>query len=130
MRRDIRRQGAVLLISVAVYGAATALFGLSTIFGLSYFLFGLTGASDTISTVIRGTLRQIMTPDRLRGRMTSVNMIFFMGGPQLGELEAGAVASLFGAPFAIVTGGIATILLTGWLAWRHPVLRRYTSDQG
>ena len=127
-RREIVRQGYWLLLSVVVYGAATALFGVSTGFVLSYVLFGLTGAGDTISTVIRGTIRQIMTPDALRGHMTSVNMMFFMGGPQLGELEAGLVASLFGAPFAIVTGGIATVLLTGWLAWRYPRLRAYTSD--
>jgi uncharacterized membrane protein YraQ (UPF0718 family) len=69
-----------------------------------------------------------MTPDHLRGRMTSVNMVFFMGGPQLGELEAGLVAAVFGAPAAIVTGGIATVLLTGWIAWKYPRLRRYTSD--
>ena len=86
----------MLLASVAVYGLATAMFGISTIFALSYFLFALTGAGDTVSTVIRHTLRQMITPDRLRGRMTGVNMIFFMGGPQLGELEAGLVAALFG----------------------------------
>jgi MFS family permease len=102
------------------------LFGISTIFALSYILFALTGAGDIVSTVIRGTLRQLMTPDHLRGRMTSVNMIFFMGGPQLGELEAGLVASVFGAPVAIFTGGIATVLLTGWIAWKYPRLRRYT----
>jgi MFS family permease len=125
-RRSIHRQGVVLLISVAIYGLATALFGLSTILALSYFLFALTGAGDTVSTVIRGTLRQLMTPDHLRGRMTSVNMIFFMGGPQLGELEAGLVAAMFGAPLAIFTGGVATVLLTGWVAWKYPRLRRYS----
>jgi MFS family permease len=98
-------------------------------FALSYLFFALTGAGDTVSTVIRGTIRQIMTPDHLRGRMTSVNMIFFMGGPQLGELEAGVVAALLGAPFAIVSGGIATVLLTGWIAWKYPRLREYRSDR-
>lgn len=126
LRPSIRRQGAVLLISVAAYGLATALFGLSTAFALSYILLGLTGAGDTVSTVIRGTLRQLMTPDRLRGRMTSINMVFFMGGPQLGELEAGLVAAVFGAPLAIFTGGIATALLTAWVAWRYPRLRKYS----
>lgn len=128
LRRDIHRQGVVLLVSVAVYGLATALFGLSTMYALSYILFGLTGAGDTVSSVIRGTIRQMMTPDRLRGRMTGVNMVFFMGGPQLGELEAGVVAALFGAPFAIVTGGLATVLLTGWVAWKYPRLRNYTAQ--
>ena len=99
LRRDIYRQGVVLLTSVAIYGLATALFGLSTSFALSYVLFALTGASDTVSTVIRQTIRQVMTPDRLRGRMTGINQIFFMGGPQLGEMEAGAVAAVFGVPF-------------------------------
>lgn len=128
LRRDVHRQGVVLLVSVAIYGLATALFGLSTIFTLSYVLFALTGAGDTVSTVIRGTIRQLVTPDHLRGRMTSVNMIFFMGGPQLGELEAGVVASALGVPFAIFTGGLATVLLTAWIAWRYPRLRNFTSD--
>lgn len=129
LRRDIRHQGVVLLVSVAIYGLATALFGLSTILALSYFLFALTGAGDTVSTVIRGTIRQLATPDGLRGRMTSVNMIFFMGGPQLGELEAGLVASLLGVPFAIFSGGVATVLLTGWIAWHYPRLRTFTLEE-
>ena len=95
---------------------------------LSYVLFALTGAGDTVSTVIRNTIRQVMTPDRLRGRMTGVNMIFAFGGPQLGELEAGLVAAALGVPFAIVTGGIATVLMTGWIAWRYPRLRNYTAE--
>ncbi len=128
LRRNIHRQGVVLLVSVGIYGLATALFGISANFALSYFLFALTGAGDTVSTVIRGTIRQLMTPDHLRGRMTSVNMIFFMGGPQLGELEAGVVAAAFGAPFAILTGGLATVLLTAWIAWRYPRLRQFTSE--
>jgi MFS family permease len=125
VRRDIDRQGVVLLISVALYGLATALFGLSTNFALSYFLFAFTGVGDTISTVIRGTIRQLVTPDELRGRMTSVNMVFFMGGPSLASSKAGIAASLLGVPFAIVSGGLATVLLTGWIAWRYPRLRNY-----
>lgn len=127
LRREIQRQGVVLLVSVVIYGLATAFFGVSTVFALSYLLFGLTGAADTVSTVIRATLRQLITPDHLRGRMTGVNMIFFMGGPQLGELEAGLVAAAFGVPFAIVSGGLATVLLTGWVAWKYPRLRHYTA---
>jgi MFS family permease len=127
LRKDIYRQGVVLLTSVALYGVATMLFGLSTNFVLSYILFAFTGAADTVSTVIRQTIRQMMTPDRLRGRMTGINQIFFMGGPQLGEMEAGIVAALFGVPFAIVSGGLATIVLTGYIAWKYPRLREYTS---
>ena len=129
-RGEIKRQGHVLLVSVAIYGVATLFFGLAANFYLSYFLFALTGAADTVSTVIRGTIRQVLTPDHLRGRMTGVNMIFFMGGPQLGEMEAGLVASAFGVPFAIVSGGLATVLLTGWVAWRYPKLRAYEASHG
>lgn len=125
LRSDIKRQGVVLLVSVAIYGLATALFGLSTSIVLSYVLYALTGAGDTVSTVIRSTVRSLLTPDNLRGRMTSFNMIFFMGGPQLGELEAGMVAAAFGVPFSIFSGGVATVLLTGWIAWKYPQLRNY-----
>ena len=127
LRGEMKKQGVILLMSVAIYGLATAIFGISISLPLSYFLLTLTGAGDTVSAVIRGTIRQLMTPDALRGRMVSVNMLFFMGGPQLGELEAGLVAAFFGAPIAIFTGGIATLLLTGWVAWRYPSIRRYGS---
>jgi MFS family permease len=125
LRREVHRQGLVLLASVIVYGLATALFGLSTVFVLSYLFYSLTGAGDTVSMVIRNTIRQLNTPDRLRGRMTGVNMIFFMGGPQLGELEAGLVASVFGVSLSIFSGGLATVLLTLWVAYRYPQLRNY-----
>jgi len=127
-RREIHRQGVALLVSVAIYGSATALFGISTFITLSYLLYALTGAGDTVSMVIRNTLRQLNTPDRLRGRMTGVNMVFFMGGPQLGELEAGLVGSLFGVPLAVFTGGLATVLMTAWVAWKYPQLRKYVGQ--
>jgi MFS family permease len=127
LRDDMKKQGVILLWSVAIYGVATAIFGISTSFIFSYFLFALTGAGDTVSSVIRGIIRQMMTPDELRGRMVSVNMMFFMGGPQLGELEAGIIAAAFGAPVAIFTGGIATVLLTAWVAWQYPSIRKYTN---
>ena len=73
-------------------------------------MLAISGAADTVSTVIRQTIRQLVTPDRLRGRMTSVGMIFFMGGPQLGELEAGLVARYVGAPLSVVTGGVGCLL--------------------
>lgn len=122
---NIKRQGAVLLIAVAAYGVATALYGASQLFALSFFFLALLGASDTVSTILRNTIRQLSTPDHLRGRMTSVNMIFFMGGPQLGNLEAGIVAALFGAPFSVISGGVATVMIVGLVAWVAPQLRNY-----
>ncbi|HVQ31888.1 MAG TPA: MFS transporter, partial [Vicinamibacteria bacterium] len=83
------RQGRLLLSSVAAYGLATLAFGLSRSYVLTLIALAAVGLADLVSTVIRQTLRQLITPDRLRGRMTSVNMIFFIGGPQLGEVEAG-----------------------------------------
>ena len=105
-----RQQGKLVIGSVAVFGLATVAFGLSHIFWLSLLMLGLAGAADTVSTVLRQTIRQLATSDHLRGRMTSINMVFFMGGPQLGEVEAGAVATLIGAPLSVVTGGIGSVL--------------------
>ena len=121
----IKRQGTLLLSAVALYGVATILFGLSTSFWLSLALLAFTGVADAVSMVIRHSLRLLLTPDHLRGRMQSVSMIFFMGGPQLGELEAGLVAQAFGPVFSVVTGGIGTIVATAALAWRYPMLRGY-----
>jgi MFS family permease len=125
----IERRGWVLLGSVLIYGLATIVFGFSRLFWLTFLCLGVTGAADTVSMVLRNIIRQLTTPDHLRGRMTSVNMVFFMGGPQLGELEAGAVANWFGAPFSVITGGLGCILATVWVGWQTPALRRYRRDE-
>jgi MFS family permease len=106
----LRRQGRLVVASVAVFGVATAVFGISTIYWLSLLMLATLGAADTVSTVLRQTIRQLVTPNPLRGRMTSINMMFFMGGPQLGELEAGALAKLIGAPFSVVVGGMGALI--------------------
>ncbi len=124
----IQRRGRVLLVAVGFYGLATVVFGISHTFWVTFGCLALTGAADTVSMVLRNIVRQLTTPDRMRGRMTSVNMIFFMGGPQLGELEAGLVAQAFSAPISVVTGGIGCLVATAWTAAREPVLRRYTRD--
>jgi MFS family permease len=127
-RKPIQHQGKILLISVALYGLATAIFGLSAIFFVSYLLFALTGVGDTISTVIRSIIRQHLTPEQLRGRMTAVQMILAMGGPQLGEVESGLLAAAMGTSFTIFTGGMLTFLMVGWLAYRSPTLRTYVHN--
>jgi len=121
----IRRQGRALLASVAVFGLATIVFGLSRAFWLTFLALVIVGGADGVSTIIRNTIRQLLTPDRLRGRMTSVNQMFFMGGPQLGELEAGLVAQAFGAPISVISGGVGCLLTLGWVSARYPLLRRY-----
>ena len=121
----IERRGAVMLWAVAGYGLATVVFGLSHTFWVTFGCLALTGATDTVSMVIRNMIRQLETPDRLRGRMSGVNMVFFMGGPQLGEFEAGSVANWLGAVFSVVSGGVGCLIATGWIAVTTPALRRY-----
>jgi len=124
----VKKPGQVILYSVAVYGLATVLFGLSRDFAISLLLLGMTGAADTVSTILRGTIRQLVTPDEMRGRMTSVNMIFFMGGPQLGEMEAGFAAALLGAPLSVITGGIGCLIAVALTAWKAPALRKFDDE--
>ena len=114
-----------MIWAIGVYGIATVAFGLSRAFWLTFVCLAATGAADAVSTVLRGIIRQLMTPDRLRGRMTSINMVFVMGGPQLGELEAGLVANWRGAPFSVIIGGIGTLIAAGVIAAKVPELRRH-----
>ncbi len=125
----IHRQGQLLLGAVVVFGLATILFGVARVYILVFAALALIGAADSVSTIIRNTIRQLNTPDSLRGRMTSINQIFFMGGPQLGEIEAGAVAQYFGVPFAIVSGGVGTILGVWLVAYLWPTLARHSGDE-
>ena len=126
---ELRKQGPIFLGAVVVFGAATVLFGLSSSFILAWIALAITGAADSVSTIIRNTIRQLQTPDHIRGRMTSVNMIFFQGGPQLGEVEAGIVAQLLGAPFAIVSGGVACVLGMTLIVRKWPALLTYNGDE-
>jgi len=113
---------------VVSYGVWTIVFGISRWYWLTFLSLALMGASDTVSMVIRNTIRQLQTPDYIRGRMISVNQIFFMGGPQLGELEAGLVAQFLGAPIAVITGGLGTILAVAGIAKKWSQLRTYDGE--
>ncbi|HEY6327848.1 MAG TPA: MFS transporter [Blastocatellia bacterium] len=121
----IKHQGRTVLIAIGIYGAATIGFGVSRIYWLSLTMLALVGASDTVSTVLRQTIRQLVTPNYLRGRMTSVNMVFFMGGPQLGEMEAGTVAQFLGAPWSVISGGIGCVLAVLIAAFKAKNLLAY-----
>ncbi len=125
----IVHRGRVLVWAVVAYGAATILFGLSRDFLLTFACLAATGAADTVSMVLRNIIRQLGTPDEMRGRMTSVNMIFFMGGPQLGEFEAGTVANWLGATFSVVSGGIGCLIATAAIALRTPGLMSYRREE-
>lgn len=128
-KQNIRRQGRLLLWAVVAFGGATILFGISKVYLLTFAALILVGAGDTVSTVLRNTIRQLQTPDYLRGRMISINQIFFAGGPQLGEVEAGVVAQAFGTPAAVITGGIGCIIAVAFVAAKWPQLRNYNGDE-
>jgi MFS family permease len=125
----LRKQGAIFLIALVIFGSATVLFGATNAFAIAMLALILMGAADAVSTIVRNTIRQLNTPDHIRGRMTAVNQIFFQGGPQLGEVESGIVASLFGVPAAIISGGIGCIVGTVLIMLKWPHLRTYNGDE-
>ena len=127
--RELRKQGQLFLGAVIIFGIATVIFGMTKSLLIAWLALATTGAADGVSTIIRNTIRQLQTPDHIRGRMTSVNQIFFQGGPQLGEIEAGSVAQFFGAPFAVITGGIGCIIGTLLIIRKWPQLRTYNGDE-
>ena len=123
------RQGMLISISVAMFGLATILFGVSTSFWLTMLALILIGVFDGLSTIIRNTVRQMLTPDAMRGRMMSITQIFFKGGPQLGEVESGLVAQILGVPFAIVSGGVGCVLAACIVVKKIPQLWNYNGDE-
>ena len=127
--RNLRRQGLLISISVVMFGLATVLFGVSTSFWLTMLALILLGAFDGLSTIIRNTVRQLQTPDAMRGRMMSITQIFFKGGPQLGEMESGLVAQVFGVPLAIISGGIGCVLAAGIVIKKYPQLWAFSGDE-
>jgi hypothetical protein len=121
----IRHQGRWVICMIALYGAFTVLFGLSqNLFTAGIFL-AATGAADMVSTVLRQTIRQLNTPDEMRGRMSSISMLFNVTGPQLGDYEAGLLAHYTGERLSIVVGGIGCALVSGWYWVRGKALKHY-----
>jgi MFS family permease len=110
-RPPLRRAGRGLLWSVAGFGAATVVFGVSRNVVLSFVMLALTGALDNVSMVVRGTLVQVLTPDEMRGRVSAVNAIFISSSNELGAFESGVTARLFGPVLSVVGGGVGTILV-------------------
>jgi MFS family permease len=124
-----RRVGRLMFAAVAVYGAATIVFGLSTHVVLSIAALAVAGAADMISIVIRQTLVQLDTPDAMRGRVSSVNSIFIGASNQLGEFESGLTAAWFGAVASVVLGGAGTLAVVGlWMRWFPELAARQRMD--
>jgi MFS family permease len=122
----VRHAGRWILIGIAVYAISIVLFAHSQILWVSILLLVASGIGDTTSAVLRATINQLATPDRLRGRMASINSIFTNSGPQLGQFEAGAVAALVGAEMSVWLGGLMILILVGLTAILFPNVRKFT----
>jgi MFS family permease len=120
----MKHAGRTLIWCVTGFGAATILFGLSKVFWLSLGVLLLIGAFDSVSVIIRGSIVQLVTPDEMRGRVSSVNNIFIGTSNEFGALESGLTAALFGPVISVVAGGIGTILVVLGVAWRWPETRK------
>jgi MFS family permease len=119
-----RGAGRKMLICVAIFGAATVVFGLSRNIWLSCAALLVVGASDMISVVVRSSILQLATPSEMRGRVSSVNWLFLGASNELGEYESGLTAHWWGAVRAVVIGGVASMAITGMWAGFFPALRR------
>ena len=119
-----KQVGAKMFASVAVFGVATMVFGLSTWFPVSLVALFVLGASDMVSVNIRGSLIQLSTPDTMRGRVSAVSMLFIGASNELGEFESGTTAALMGTVPAVVAGGVGTLLIVGfWMKLFPPLLK-------
>jgi len=126
-RPPMRQAGTSLLWAVSGFGIATIIFGFSKNPCLSFAMLVMTGALDNISVVVRQTLVQLLTPDDMRGRVSAINSIFIASSNELGELESGLAAALFGTVAAVVGGGVGTVLVVLGVSAIWPGLSRLGS---
>jgi MFS family permease len=125
----VRRLGRIVIWAVLAWGAAIALAGLVRSLWSAIALLALAGAADSVSAVCRSTINQTVTPDQMRGRMSSVFSLVVTSGPRLGDIESGAVASLATPRFSVVSGGLACVVSAALFARAFPALLRYDSEQ-
>jgi len=124
-----RRVGLWMFGGVAVFGAATVVLGVTGSFGVALACLLLLGAGDMISVYVRHLLVQFETPDAIRGRVSAVNLLFIGASNQLGAAESGFVAAATSATFAVVSGGVASLLVLAIVVWRIPQLAGYRIDR-
>lgn len=123
--RPIRRHaGVIMFTGVAVFGAATVVFGLSRWLPLSVLALAVLGGADMLSVYVRQTLVQIVTPDQMRGRVAAVSSLFIGASNELGEFESGVVARFLGPVGAAIFGGVGALIVTGLWAKLFPALRK------
>jgi MFS family permease len=124
-----RRLGLIVIWAVIAWGAAIALAGLAGSILVAALLLALAGAADSVSAVCRSTINQTVTPDAMRGRMSSVFSLVVTSGPRLGDVEAGTVAGLAGPRFSVTSGGVACVLGVGVIVAAFPALLRYDAEE-
>jgi MFS family permease len=124
-RRPMEHSGRALICAVTIFGLATIGFGYSKSFWLSMAMLFVCGFSDNISVIVRHTLVQLLTPDSMRGRVSSVNNLFIGTSNELGGFESGLVSQYFGPLISVVSGGIATIVVVAAVAWFWPEIPRF-----
>jgi hypothetical protein len=121
----VHRHGLGVVLAIAVWGLAITLFGLTSTLGLGLVLLAVAGAADTVSAVYRSTILQVATPPGMQGRLQAVFIVVVTGGPRLGDLEAGAVATAFSPRLSVVSGGLACLAGIGLLSLAVPAFLRY-----
>ena len=124
----VQRQGAVILVAIAVWGIAVALFGVTASLWWAVFFLALSGAADMVSAVLRTSMLQSGAPDVLRGRMQGVFIVVVAGGPRLGDLRAGAMAASLTIPATMVSGGVFIVVAMAVVAIAVPTFWRYRFD--
>lgn len=116
--------GRNLLVSVAIFGVCMVVFAVSHVYWLSFAMLFIAGAFDNVSVIIRSTIIQIFTPDEMRGRVAAVNSIFIKSSNEIGDFESGLAASYMGLKYAVIFGGVITLLVVGGTALFAPTLRK------
>ena len=126
---NLRRQGWAVILAVSAWGAAIALFGFTDTLWIALVLLAVAGWADVISAVLRNTMLQTSIPERFRSRMSSIQMAVVQGGPRLGDLESGAVATVTSLEFAVVSGGLACIVGAAVIGALLPAFRRHVAGE-
>jgi len=126
---NLRRQGWAVIVAVCVWGAAIAVFGLVDTLWVGLVLLAVAGWADVISAVLRNTILQTSIPERFRSRMSSIQMAVVQGGPRVGDMESGAVATLTSVEFSVISGGLACIVGAAVIGALMPVFRHHVAGE-
>jgi MFS family permease len=118
-----------MLWAVAGFGVCMIGFGVSTSFMLSIIFLAFSGLFDTISVIIRGTLKQLLTPDHMRGRVSAISSMFIISSNEIGSFESGVAARALGLVPSVIFGGVMTLAVVGATYWMTPELRKKTLDE-